>query len=128
MSCFRARMRLLVDLLQAAHVQVGVALRRAEPRMAEQFLNRAKIRARLQQVRRERVPEGVRADALGDRGFADVAADDAIDAARGEPRARAGSGTAAGGDGVRRRTALRNCVGPRSFGRLRLELAAVSAA
>jgi len=55
--------------------------------VAQEILNRAQVGARLQQMRRERVAECVRADAARDRRLSDVAADDAIDAARGETAA-----------------------------------------
>ena len=56
-------MRFPVRLEQLRDVDVRVALGRAQTRVAEQFLNRAQVGARLQQVRRERVPQRVRADA-----------------------------------------------------------------
>ena len=56
-------MAFAVDLEQLRRVDVRVALRRAEARVAEQLLNRAQVRAALQQVRRERVAQRVRADA-----------------------------------------------------------------
>src|SRR6185312_5121162 len=53
-------MRLVVDLAQAAGVDVAVHLGRRERAMAEQLLDRAEIGAALEQVRRERVTEAVR--------------------------------------------------------------------
>ncbi len=44
-------------------VKVSIDLGGADVRMAEQFLDAAEIVARLEQVRRERVPEQVRVDA-----------------------------------------------------------------
>ena len=64
-----------------------VALRGAEPRVAEQFLNGSKIGARLQEMRGEGVTDRVRADAVRDRRLADVAANDAVHAARRDPAA-----------------------------------------
>lgn len=49
----RARVRLLVDVDQLLSVDVGVALGRAETGMAQQLLNRSKIGAVGEQVRRE---------------------------------------------------------------------------
>ena len=59
----RTRVRFPVHLEQLRGVDVRVALRRAEARVAEQLLDRAQVRAALQQMRRERVPQRVRADA-----------------------------------------------------------------
>ena len=58
----RLRVRLLVGLDQLRGVDVGVALRGAEPGVAEQFLDRPQVGAALEQVRRERMPQRVRAD------------------------------------------------------------------
>jgi len=66
---------------------VGVTLRRAQPRVAEQFLNRAQIGAGLEQMGRKRVAQRVRADAAGDRRLPHVLANDAIDAPGGETAA-----------------------------------------
>src|SRR5262245_18374080 len=56
------RMRIPIHLGELRRVQVRVLLRRRERGMAEQLLDRAEIRAGLEQVRRERVTEGVRRD------------------------------------------------------------------
>ena len=56
-------MGLSVDVQQLRGVDVRVALGRAEARVAEEFLNRAQVGAALQQMRRERMPQRVRADA-----------------------------------------------------------------
>ena len=56
-------MRLAVHADQLCRVHVGVALRRAEARVAEQLLDGAQIGAALQQVRRKRMTQRVRADA-----------------------------------------------------------------
>ena len=53
-------MRAVVDLAQAARVDVAVHLRRRERAVAEQLLDRAQVGAALEQVRRERVPQPVR--------------------------------------------------------------------
>ena len=84
---FRARVRLLVDVEQPAHVEVGVALRGAELRVAEQLLNRPQVGAGAEQMGREGVPQGVWTDALRNRGCARRLAHDAIDAARGQAAA-----------------------------------------
>ena len=57
-------MRLAIDIHQAPHVQMGVALGRAELRVTEQFLDHPQVRAGAQQMGGERVPQGVRTDAL----------------------------------------------------------------
>ena len=79
-------MRLPVDLQQLRRVDVGVALRRAQARVAEQLLNRAQVGAALQQVRRKRMAQRVRADAEPRAARGDVAADQPIDAADAQPR------------------------------------------
>ena len=58
------RVRLEVDLAAAAVGDVRVALGRPEVGVAEHLLHRAEIGAALEQVRRERVAEEVRVDAL----------------------------------------------------------------
>src|SRR5262245_43755228 len=77
-------MRFSVHLHQPADIEVRVALRGAEARVAEQFLNRAKVGTGLEKMRRKRVPKRVRADAAGERGLAHVPAHDPIHAAGGE--------------------------------------------
>ena len=52
-------MALAVHREQLGRVDVRVALRRAETRVAEQLLNRAEVGAALQQVRREGVAQRV---------------------------------------------------------------------
>ena len=56
-------MRFFVDVHQLRDIDVGIALGRGQLDVAEQFLDGAQIGARLQQVRRERMPQRVRADA-----------------------------------------------------------------
>mgnify|MGYP006148776015 CR=1 FL=1 len=63
-------MGLLVLHHEARRVEVRIALRRAQARVAQQFLNRAQIGAGLQQVGRERMAQRVRADAEARRGLA----------------------------------------------------------
>ena len=55
-------MKLPVDLPQPAAGDVRVNLRRADARVAEQFLNHPQVRAMLQQMRGETVPQHVRCD------------------------------------------------------------------
>ena len=82
-----ARMGLPVHVHQASDVQVRVALRRAELRVTEQFLDRAQIGARPQQMRSKGMPQGVRADPLRNARRSRRLPDDAIDAAGGEAAA-----------------------------------------
>ncbi len=87
-------MRLPIRLDQLRGVDVGVALRRAQARVAEQLLNRAQIGAALEQVRRERVPQRVRADAEARAARRHVPPHQPVDAARRQPRRPDSSGTA----------------------------------
>ena len=75
-----------MNLEQLRRVDVSVALRRTQPRMSEQLLNRAKVRSPLQQVRRERMTEGVWTDA-GARASGRVPANESIDAPGRQPSA-----------------------------------------
>ena len=50
-------MRLLIDLHEVLHVKVSVALRRADPRVAQQFLDGAEVRTALEKMRGEGVPQ-----------------------------------------------------------------------
>src|SRR5690242_8511338 len=52
-------MRAVVDLPQAASVDVAVHLRRRERAVAEQLLDRPQVGAALEQMRRERVAQAV---------------------------------------------------------------------
>src|SRR5712691_1264536 len=65
----------VVDPEQMVGADVGVALRRGEPAVPEQLLDAAEVGALAEEVRRERVAQGVRADlardADGPRGLAD---------------------------------------------------------
>src|SRR5690606_30548398 len=60
-----ARMRSIVDVGQMLEVKVGVDLRRRQARVAEQLLDGAQISARLEQMRRERMPQHMRMDPNG---------------------------------------------------------------
>src|SRR6266545_1834534 len=61
-----ARVKFVVDRSQARLEHVRVNLRRRQVRVPEHHLDRAQIRAPFQQVRREGVPQDVRADIAGD--------------------------------------------------------------
>ena len=78
-------MRLFVDLHQPSHVEMRVALGRADTGVAEQFLDGTEVGAGLQQVRGERVPQRMRADPSDERGLADVTPHDPVDAPRRQP-------------------------------------------
>src|SRR3989442_4903394 len=67
----------LVQRPQIVAVDVRVELRGREVRVAQHFLHGAKVRAALEQVRRERVPEGVRRSPLRQPGGAGRSLDDA---------------------------------------------------
>src|SRR5580765_4219700 len=79
-----ARVRFSVDVEQLRRVDVRVSLRRAQTRVAEELLDGAQVGAALQEVRRERVPERVRADAEPRTGGRHVAPYEPIDAPRAE--------------------------------------------
>ena len=79
-----ARVGLAIDLEQLRGVHVRVALRGAEARVTEKFLNRAQVGATLQQMCGERVPQGVRADASTCTACSDIAPHEAIDAPHGQ--------------------------------------------
>ena len=85
LSLLRPGMRLAVHLDQVRGVDVRVALRRAELRVAEQFLDAAHVGAALQQVRRKRVAQRVRRDAEPRAAERDVLAHQPVHAARREP-------------------------------------------
>ena len=58
----RSRMELPVNVPQPAPRHMRIDLRRADVRVAEQFLDDAQIRAMLQEMRRKTVPQHVRRD------------------------------------------------------------------
>ena len=60
----RARVRRLVDGEQALGLDAGVALRRRQAGVPEQFLDRPQVAAAAEQVRREAVPQGMRRRSL----------------------------------------------------------------
>ena len=76
-------MRPLIGVNELRGVDVRVALRGAQPRVTEQLLDRAEISAALEEVRRERMAQRVRADAVA---FGDhsVPTHQAVDAPDGE--------------------------------------------
>ena len=80
-------MCLPVHLEQLRRVDVRVALRRRELYVSEQLLNRTQIRPCLQQVRRERMSQRMRADAESRAARRDVTRDQALDAATRQARA-----------------------------------------
>ena len=80
----RPRVTLPVHLEQLRGVDMRVALRGAEARMAEQFLDRPQVGAALQQMRGEGMPQGVRADAEPRAARRDIAPHEPVDAANGE--------------------------------------------
>jgi hypothetical protein len=73
-------MRLPIHIEQLRRVDVRVALRGRQLHMAEQFLDRAQISAALEQVRRKRMAQGVRADSETRAARGDVPCDEALDA------------------------------------------------
>src|SRR5437899_2348100 len=80
-------MTLPVDLEQLRGIDVRIALRRAQARVAEQLLNRPQVGAALQEMRRERVAQGVGADAQARAACGDMAPHQAVDAPHAQPPA-----------------------------------------
>src|ERR1039458_6361557 len=64
-----------MNVAQPIAGDVRINLRRADARMAEQFLNHAQVRAMLQQMRRETVPQHVRRDVPLNSGAANAILD-----------------------------------------------------
>src|SRR5688572_5054133 len=79
------RMRLLVYLNQLRRVDMCVALGRTEPRMAEQLLNGAQVRAVGKKVCCKRMPQRVRADAELCPALRHIAPHEPVDAPCREP-------------------------------------------
>src|SRR5215472_7353688 len=77
-------MRLRVDPEELCGVDVSISLRRAEARVAEELLDRTQIGAALQQMRRKRVTQGVRAHTGPHAARRGIAAHEAIDTAHSE--------------------------------------------
>lgn len=84
-NLLRFRVSLPIDLDELRCVHMGVALRGAQSRVAEQLLNRAKVRTALQQVCRKRMPQCVGTDAELGAALRHVPAQKPIDAAPGQP-------------------------------------------
>src|SRR3989338_355073 len=82
-----SRVRFAVHIDQLRRVDVSVALRRAQARVTEQFLNRAQVGPTLEQVRRERMTECVWTDAQTGAALRHVAAQHPVHAATGQSRA-----------------------------------------
>src|SRR5215470_5440528 len=74
-------MRFRVNPKELRGVDVSISLRRAEARVAEKLLDRTQIRAPLQQMRRKRVAQGVRAHARPHAAGRGIAAHETVDAA-----------------------------------------------
>src|ERR1044071_9750236 len=83
----RARMRAFVHSDQLPVIQMRVLLRRRERRVTEELLNRAKVGAGVEKVGGERMAHGVRRDSGAQRGFAEIAVEQASHAARGDAAA-----------------------------------------
>ena len=62
------RVALLVQRLETSPIDVGINLRRHHAGVAQQFLNNAKIGTAFQQMGREAMSQGVRADLAGNAG------------------------------------------------------------
>jgi hypothetical protein len=75
-------MSFLIYLDQLLRIHMRVALRRAESRMAEQFLNGAQVGAARKEMRGKRMSERVRADAELRATLRDVSSHEPIDAPR----------------------------------------------
>src|SRR5215208_1399869 len=86
-SCpFRAGMCFAVDVEQLRRVDVRVALCRGELHVAEELLDRAQVSAAFEQVRRKRMPQGVRADPEPSATGRHVTCDQSLDAAASQTR------------------------------------------
>ena len=83
----RFRVRLVVNLNQFLHRDVCINLRGREARVAEEFLYVAQVGAAVQEVRGERVAQGVRADVVYPGSLLYVLVNHAPDRARGDARA-----------------------------------------
>ncbi len=81
----RPRMGVVVDPLHLSDGELGVTLRRRKTLVAEHLLDRAQVRAILQHVRPEGMPQRVRMHVGGQAARLRDRLDDAPDAARGEP-------------------------------------------
>ncbi len=82
-------MKRVVHLPQPGFEHVRVDLRRRQVGVAEHGLDRAQIRAALEQMRRERVPEHVRAEVRADAGLAAVGLQELPESTARQPAAAA---------------------------------------
>ena len=78
-------MRFRVNFFQTVRRQVRIDLRRGKIHVPQKFLHRAKVRAAVKHMRRERMPEHVRMDFLGHGLHGNMLVDDIAHTARGEP-------------------------------------------
>ena len=83
----RPRMRFTVDLDQLRVVQVGVLLRRRKRDVPQQFLDRAKVRAGVEQMCREGMTKRVGRGAAADRSAAKILVEESPDASGRDPAA-----------------------------------------
>src|SRR5262245_53135667 len=82
----RARMRLVITLLQTLRRHVRVNLRGRQAAVAEQFLHAANVGTMIQQMRREAMPQAVRAGARVQARLRKVLRQQPADAAGRQPR------------------------------------------
>lgn len=75
-------MRSGVYIYHLFHRNLRIDLRSRQTRVAEEFLNVAKVGARVEQMRREGVPQAVRRDVMNVCALLDVFVDHPADAAR----------------------------------------------
>src|SRR5215204_2095825 len=80
----RSWMGLEVGLLELLAGEMRVELSRGEISVAEHLLDRAQVASSGQEVRRERVPEGVRAHPVAEAGGLGVAQHDLVEALAGQ--------------------------------------------
>ena len=79
-------MRLVVDLDQLLHRNVCINLRRRETRVAQQLLYVGQVCATVEQVRRKRMSQRMRADIVHPRANPDVLLHHPADRSRRDPR------------------------------------------
>src|SRR5574341_205129 len=79
----------VIDLHEPVGPDVRVALRGGEAAVTEELLDHPEVRPRVEQVRRERVPERVRAHPPGNAGRGGAPPHDRVDRARRQPAAAA---------------------------------------
>src|SRR5579885_3061608 len=81
------RMRLVIALAEAKRGHVRVDLGRCQAAVAQQFLHIADIRASVEQMRCETVPQRVRMGSPIEACRGEIVLEQAADASRGQPRA-----------------------------------------